>query len=140
MKTMLLCSGLTFALCSLSAQPSDTTSETNLPHAMWGYMDFNEVPEQRLQIDATVNEIAKETWAQSVENVLTNGNQFVTGYGADTSFGEFQLEEVLGARRAVKILNTLQGMPPDKRVQNCTELFNVATRAYEDAMYANLRI
>jgi hypothetical protein len=100
--------------------------------------DFSyEVPEQRLQINARIKAIAKETHEETIENILTNGNQFFgEGYGYNTSFGEYELERVIGARRAAKFLAELQAMPPGEGLHQSTNLFVRVLREYEDGLHA----
>jgi hypothetical protein len=96
-----------------------------------------EVPEQRLQINARIKAIAEETHEETIDNILTNGNQFFgEGYGYNTLFGEYELERVIGARRAAKFLAELQAMPPGERLRQSTNLFVRVLREYEDGLQA----
>ena len=72
-------------------------------------------------IDAPVAALENETLDQSFENLLTN-RQFELGRG------NYQtgLEEILSSRRAVKVLQTLEGMPQTDRIEQCRELFRRA--------------
>lgn len=97
----------------------------------------NELPGQRIPIDSLVLTLKRETWDQSVEDLLTNGNQFLElGIGAEPLGSEAQLEQMLSARRAIKILNTIEALPANKRIQRCEELFDRVRRASEEMFNA----
>jgi beta-lactamase regulating signal transducer with metallopeptidase domain len=98
--------------------------------AAWG------VPKERLRINAQIKAIAKETHEETVENILTNGGQFDSRQGGDNMFGEYDLEEVLSSRRAVKFLAELRAMPPGERLRQSTNLFVRVLREFEDGMHA----
>ncbi|MCX6925894.1 MAG: hypothetical protein NT154_22210, partial [Verrucomicrobia bacterium] len=96
-----------------------------------------EDPVEYLRMEALVTTLGRETWDQSVANLVTNVNQFLerspflpTGamLGA-----EMDLLEMLSVRRAIKILNTLQALPMSQRVEKCRELFYRLLREYADA-------
>jgi hypothetical protein len=92
-------------------------------------MPAHEVPEQRARIDGLVTQLERESWDQSIENVLTNSDQF-TGVNSARSGDQVELEQMLSARRAVKLLNTLEALPMNKRVEKCRELFDRVMRVY----------
>jgi hypothetical protein len=96
---------------------------------------FNEVPEQRARIDGLITTLEKETWEESIQSLLTDGNQFYANgpiFKSTASDSQTQLEQMLSARRAIKVLNSLQGLPMDARVQRCRELFDRVLREQED--------
>jgi hypothetical protein len=125
MKLLILSSSLAFALCSLSAQSTSATYEPSpIPP---GQSEF-----ERQVLSNLFPVLEKETWDQSIENLLTNGNQYFEGYINSTSFGEYELETILTSKRAVKVLNTLQALPPEERIQKCRELFDRVMTAHED--------
>src|SRR5262245_57732106 len=83
MKTILLCSCLMLALCSCSSphQPGTARSEAPIvgpehyapPYRIVIGVSDGEDAHPRQAMDA---KIAKETWDETILNVLTNGNQF----------------------------------------------------------------
>ncbi len=98
-----------------------------------------EVPLQRQWVDALIATLKRETWDQSIENLVTNGNQFSDlAARASEKGAEAQLEEMLSARRAIKVLNTLQALPTNQRVQECRELFDRVFRVYADEIERRL--
>ena len=99
-----------------------------------------EVPAQRQRIDALVATLKRESWDQSIENVVTNRNQFLdlaAGQSA-VKYAETQLEEMLSVRRAIKVLNMLKAQPRNQRVQKCRELFDRVFRVYADEIERRL--
>jgi len=98
-----------------------------------------EVREQRLRINGLIATIKQETWNQTIENILTNADQFVQlGVVSDIGGEELVLEQMLSARRSIKVLNTLQELPTNDRVKECKELFNRIMRVYEDVVESGL--
>ena len=121
-----------------AAPQSPETVSLDSRFSAWFEAAFHgwEVPEQRLIIDARIKAITKETHEETAENILTNGGQFDgEGYGADDIFGEYDLERVLGSRRAVKFLAELRAMPPGERIHQGTNLLLRVLREYEDCLH-----
>ena len=118
MKRVMFSAGFWFALCSLNPQPAAA----------------DEVPAQRQRIDALVATLERETWDQSVENLVTNQNQYydLAAGATGAMFAEPELEEMLSVRRAIKVLNMLEARPMKQRLEGCRQLFDRVFRVHAD--------
>ena len=94
------------------------------------------VPAQRQRIDALVATLKRETWDQSVENLVTNQNQYydLAAGAMAAMFAEPELEEMLSVRRAIKVLNMLEAQPMKQRLEGCRQLFDRVFRVHADEL------
>lgn len=95
------------------------------PILIWPAVPSNESPKLRAEIEKLRATLRRETYDQSIENLLTNQNQFRTVTLEDgIAYGITMLKDILASRRAVKVLQALEELPREKRVERCKELFD----------------
>ena len=71
--------------------------------------------------DAKITEMKKESLEQSISNLLTNEGQFYRN--GSTLVQEDCLERFLAARRAVKVIQSIESLPVAEREKYCTQMF-----------------
>jgi hypothetical protein len=93
----------------------------------------------RERIDTEVAALKGETLEQATWNVLTNSQQYY-GYISPELNPRINVEQMLAARRAVKVIQSVEGLPAGQRENVCKSTFalafNVHTNTISIAMQA----
>ena len=87
------------------------------------HVNSHELPFFRQRIDAEIATLKTETLEQSIRNVITNDQQY---YGYSTggkANPELNLERMLAARRAVKVIQGIEALEPGEREAACKRMF-----------------
>ena len=92
---------------------------------------LHENPERRARINALIATLENETWDESVRNLVSDGNEYLSPWYLSRKFEQGDLDMMLSSRRSIKILNTLEALSMKERIERCKELFNKVAEMYE---------
>lgn len=91
-----------------------------------------EIPVFRQRINAELATLKAETLENSILNIITNDQQY-HGYITEALGADINLEQMLAARRVVKVLEDVKALPPGKRRAACIDMFTQALGIHTNA-------